>query len=144
MSIAAKLGITCYIVDPVSVDEAEPLARYSGHRLFTRVMLTHALNMKAVAKRFCAEKKTAIIEQITLLVIHLGTGNSLSMHRNGRMVDAVNPSEEGAFSMRPQRRPAPAAGGPLYLREQPEISRNSKKWSSATAVCSPIWAPRIS
>jgi butyrate kinase len=97
-SIAAKLGITCYIVDPVSVDEAEPLARYSGHLQFTRVMLTHALNMKAVAKRFCAEKKLPYGE-VTLLVIHLGTGNSLSLHRNGRMIDAVNPSEEGAFSM---------------------------------------------
>ncbi len=96
-SLAVKLGITCYIVDPVSVDEAEPLARYSGHPLFSRVMLTHALNMKAVAKRFCREKGL-IYPQVTLLVIHLGTGNSLSLHRNGRMIDAVNPSEEGAFS----------------------------------------------
>jgi len=96
-SLAAKLGITCYIVDPVSVDEAEPLARYSGHPLFSRVMLTHALNMKAVAKRYCREKGLAY-PQVTLLVIHLGTGNSLSLHKNGRMIDAVNPSEEGAFS----------------------------------------------
>jgi butyrate kinase len=36
---------------------------------------------------------------VTLLVIHLGTGNSISLHRNGRMIDAVNPSEEGPFSM---------------------------------------------
>jgi butyrate kinase len=97
-SLAAKLGIACYIVDPVSVDEAEPLARYSGHCLFSRVMLTHALNMKAVAKRFCGEKGLRY-DSVTLLVIHLGTGNSISLHRDGRMVDAVNPSEEGAFSM---------------------------------------------
>jgi len=97
-SLACKLGITCYIVDPVSVDEAEPLARYSGHRLFTRVMLTHALNMKAVAKRFCREQ-TLRYDAVTLLVIHLGTGNSLSLHKGGRMIDAVNPSEEGPFSM---------------------------------------------
>lgn len=97
-SLAAKLGITCYIVDPVSVDEAEPLARYSGHPLFKRVMLTHALNMKAVAKRFCAENKRRY-DELTLLIIHLGTGNSISLHRNGRMIDAVNPSEEGPFSM---------------------------------------------
>jgi butyrate kinase len=96
-SIAQKLDITCYIVDPVSVDEAEPLARYSGHRLFSRVMLTHALNMKAVAKRYCREKKLDY-KKVTLLVIHLGTGNSLSLHKGGRMIDAVNPAEEGAFS----------------------------------------------
>lgn len=97
-SLASKLGINCYIVDPVSVDEAEPLARYSGHSAFKRVMLTHALNLKAVAKRFCGEKGLRY-DGVTLLVIHLGTGNSISLHRNGRMVDAVNPSEEGAFSM---------------------------------------------
>lgn len=96
-SLAAKFGIPCYIVDPVSVDEAEPLARYTGHPLFSRVMLTHALNMKAVAKRFCRENGLTY-HQVTLLLIHLGTGNSLSLHKNGRMIDAVNPSEEGAFS----------------------------------------------
>jgi butyrate kinase len=97
-SLAARFGVMAYIVDPVSVDEAEPLARYSGHKRFTRVMLTHALNMKAVAKRYCAEKGWRY-DAVTLLVIHLGTGNSLSLHRGGRMIDAVNPSEEGAFSM---------------------------------------------
>ncbi len=119
-SIAAKLGITCYIVDPVSVDEAEPLARYSGHRLFTRVMLTHALNMKAVAKRFCREKGLAY-GQVTLLVIHLGTGNSLSLHRNGRMIDAVNPSEEGAFS-------ADRSGGLPILQVARYICENGVKY----------------
>lgn len=97
-SLGGKLGIPCYIVDPVSVDEAEPLARYSGHPQFSRVMLTHALNMKAVAKRFCREQGLRY-DAATLLVIHLGTGNSLSLHRGGRMIDAVNPSEEGPFSM---------------------------------------------
>jgi butyrate kinase len=119
-SIADKLGLTCYIVDPVSVDEAEPLARYSGHRLFSRVMLTHALNMKAVAKRFCAEQKLRY-EEVTLLVIHLGTGNSLSLHRNGRMVDAVNPSEEGPFSM-------DRSGGLPLLQVARHICENNLKF----------------
>jgi butyrate kinase len=119
-SIAAKLGISCYIVDPVSVDEAEPLARYSGHRLFSRVMLTHALNMKAVAKRFCRENKFDY-QQVTLLVIHLGTGNSLSIHRNGRMIDAVNPSEEGAFS-------ADRSGGLPILQVARHICENNLKY----------------
>ena len=97
-AVAQKAGVPCYIVDPVSVDEAEPVARYSGHRLFQRIMLTHALNMKAVAKRFAREKKKEY-RALTLIVIHLGTGVSLSLHRGGKMIDAVNPSEEGAFSM---------------------------------------------
>jgi butyrate kinase len=121
-SIAAKLGISCYIVDPVSVDEAEPLARYSGHRLFSRVMLTHALNMKAVAKRFCREKGLTY-QQVTLLVIHLGTGNSLSIHKNGRMIDAVNPSEEGAFS-------ADRSGGLPILQVARHICENNLSYKA--------------
>jgi len=97
-AIAQTVGITCYVVDPVSVDECQSLARYSGHRLFERVMLTHALNMRAVAKRHAKENRLDY-SRLTLIVIHLGTGVSLSLHCRGRMIDAVNPSEEGPFSM---------------------------------------------
>ena len=97
-SIASRAGIPCYIVDPVSVDELAPIARYTGHTLFERISLTHALNMKAVAKRHCKEKGLTYGFE-TLIVIHLGTGVSLSIHTGGRMVDIVNPSEEGAFSL---------------------------------------------
>lgn len=97
-SIAGRMGVPCFIVDPVSVDESQPLARYTGHRQFQRIMLTHALNMKAVAKRFAREQGKPY-DSLALLVIHLGTGVSLSIHSGGRMIDAVNPSEEGAFSM---------------------------------------------
>lgn len=97
-SIAERAGVPCYVVDPVSVDEFEPIARYSGHKLFEREMLTHALNMKAVAKRYAKENKLDYNKQ-TLIVVHLGTGTSVSIHKNGRMVDAINPSEEGCFSL---------------------------------------------
>jgi butyrate kinase len=98
LSIAQRAGISCFVVDPISVDELEPIARYSGHKLFERNMLSHALNMKAVAKRYARENHLDYRE-ITLIVIHLGTGISVSVHKNGRMVDAVNPTEEGAFSL---------------------------------------------
>ena len=95
--IAEKAGIKCYIVDPISIDEFTPLARYSGHILFERIMLSHALNMKAVCKRYAAEtgKKYS---GLNLLVIHLGTGISVSIHEKGIMTDSINPSEEGTFS----------------------------------------------
>jgi len=96
-SIAQKTGIPCYIVDPISVDEYEQLARYTGHKLFVRESFTHALNMKAVAKRFAKENKLDY-NNITIIVVHLGTGISASIHKNGRMVDAFNPTEEGCFS----------------------------------------------
>ena len=97
-SISRKAGVSCYVVDPISVDELESVARYSGHRLFERNMLSHALNMKAVAKRYARENHLNY-RKITLIVVHLGTGISISVHKNGRMVDAVNPTEEGAFSL---------------------------------------------
>jgi len=97
-SIASRVGIDCYTVDPVSVDEFDPVARYSGHKLFERVMLTHALNMKAVAKRYAREKKVKYVD-LNLIVVHLGTGISISLHQGGRMVDVMNPTEEGAFSL---------------------------------------------
>jgi len=97
-SIAKTIGITCFVVDPVSVDEFDPIARYTGHKLFKREMLTHALNMKAVAKRYAKEHNLDYYN-ITLIVIHLGTGISVSIHKNGRMVDAINPAEEGTFSL---------------------------------------------
>jgi len=105
-SIAKKAGITCYIVDPISVDEYEPIARLSGHKQFQRQCFTHALNMKAVTKRFASEKGVPY-ESLVLIVVHLGTGISLSIHKNGRMIDAVNPTDEGPFS------PDRAGGLPL-------------------------------
>lgn len=97
-SLAGRYHIPCYIVDPVSVDEMIPLARYSGHALFERVMLSHALNMKAVAKRYAGETGKDY-SAINLIVVHLGTGISVSVHHKGKMIDAVNPTEEGPFSM---------------------------------------------
>jgi len=96
-SIAKKAGIDCYIVDPISVDELDPIARLSGHKLFERIMLSHALNMKAVAKRF-AKEKSLDYKKLNLIVIHLGTGISISIHSGGKMVDGINSSEEGCFS----------------------------------------------
>lgn len=96
-SIAKKAGVKCFIVDPISVDEFIPVARYSGHKLFQRIMLSHALNMKAVCKRYSKEKKLDY-NKLNLLVIHLGTGISVSIHEKGKMIDSINSSEEGTFS----------------------------------------------
>jgi len=95
--IASGLGIPAFIVDPVSVDEWEPVARLSGLEGLDRECLSHALNTKAVAKRFARENNRKYNE-LRLIVAHLGSGISVSAHLNGRMVDVTNPMEEGAFS----------------------------------------------
>ena len=95
--IADKAGVTAYVVDPVSVDEWNEVARLSGSVLLERQALSHALNSKAVAKRYAREQGKAY-ESLRLIVAHLGSGISVSAHEDGRMVDVTNSREEGAFS----------------------------------------------
>ncbi len=95
--IAGRAGCPAYVVDPVSVDEWEPVARLSGLAGLDRECLSHALNTKAVAKRHARENDKSYNE-LRLIVAHLGSGVSVSAHRDGRMVDVCNPREEGPFS----------------------------------------------
>ena len=95
--IAQKAGIEAYVVDPVSVDEWPECARLSGLALLERQCLSHALNSKAVAKRYGRERGERY-ESLRLIVVHLGSGISVSAHDNGFMVDVTNSREEGAFS----------------------------------------------
>lgn len=96
-AIADEHGCPAFIVDPVSVDELEPVARVSGLAGVERKSLCHALNMKAVARRHAAACGRQL-ETLRLVVAHLGTGTSLSAQRDGRLVDVVNPQDEGPFS----------------------------------------------
>ena len=96
-AIAQKAGVPAYVVDPVSVDEWPECARLSGSALLERQCLSHALNSKAVAKRYAREQRRAY-DLLRLIVAHLGSGISVSAHEAGRMVDVTNSREEGAFS----------------------------------------------
>lgn len=96
-NLAKQANAPAFIVDPVSVDEWPEHARLSGSALLARQCLSHALNSKAVAKRFAREHGKAY-ESLRLVVAHLGSGISVSAHENGRMVDVTNSREEGAFS----------------------------------------------
>lgn len=95
--LADEAGCPAFIVDPVSVDEWDDVARLSGLAGLDRVCLSHALNTKAVAKRYATEVGRAY-DELRLVVAHLGSGVSVSAHRGGRMVDVNNPREEGPFS----------------------------------------------
>ena len=84
--IGSALHIPSYIVDPPVVDELAPLARYSGHPLITRRSIFHALNQKAVAKRYAKEIGKPY-ESLNLIVCHMGGGVSVGAHVNGALVD---------------------------------------------------------
>ena len=96
--IGDTLGIPAFIVDPVVVDELSDVARYSGVPELPRRSVFHALNQKAVAKRYAKEigKK---YEELNLIVVHMGGGTSVGAHKNGKIVDVNNALDgEGAFS----------------------------------------------
>ncbi len=96
-AVAADHGCPAFVVDPVSVDELWPVARLTGLAGVERRSFSHALNMRAVARNH-ARAVGRRLEDLSLLVIHLGTGVSLSAQRGGRMVEVVNPQDEGPFA----------------------------------------------
>lgn len=97
-SIAKGLNIPAFIVDPVVVDEMEDVARISGIPEIERKCIFHALNQKAVAKRYAKENGKKY-EDINLIVAHMGGGVSVGAHKNGRIIDVNNALDgEGPFS----------------------------------------------
>ena len=96
--IADEIGVPSYIVDPVVVDELMPVARYSGVPELPRTSVFHALNQKAVAKRYAKETGKPY-EELRLIVVHMGGGVSVGAHINGKIVDVFNALDgDGAFS----------------------------------------------
>lgn len=96
--IGKSLNIPAFIVDPVVVDEMDEVARISGMPEIERKSKFHALNQKAVAKRYAKESEKAY-EELNLIVTHMGGGVSVGAHRKGRVVDVNNALDgEGPFS----------------------------------------------
>jgi butyrate kinase len=87
--IAAELGIEAFIADPVVVDELSDVARVTGNALFRRRSIFHALNQKAVARRWCRERGRSY-EEVVLIVAHMGGGCTVGLHSRGRVVDVNN------------------------------------------------------
>lgn len=96
-SIADTAGVKAYIVDPVAVDEFDDVARISGMPEIERRSLVHALNVRAIAHRV-AKEKDCHIDDLNLVVAHLGGGISVVPMRKGKMIDANNANEMGPFS----------------------------------------------
>ncbi len=106
--IAESIGKQAYIVDPVVVDEMEEIARLSGIPELPRKSIFHALNQKAVAKKY-ARENSRNYEEISVIVAHMGGGVSVGAHKNGKIVDVNNALDgDGAFS--PERSGGVPAG----------------------------------
>jgi butyrate kinase len=97
LAVAEVHGCPALVVDPVAVDELDPVARVTGLPGVERRSFSHALNIRAVARRHAAAVGRPLAA-LRLVVAHLGTGISLAALREGRMVDVVNPQDEGPMS----------------------------------------------
>ena len=96
--IANEVGIRSFIVDPVVVDELQDVARISGIPELPRRSIFHALNQKAVAKRYAKENGSKY-DDLNLVVVHMGGGVSVAAHRGGLVVDVNNTLDgDGPFS----------------------------------------------
>lgn len=98
-NLASSLpGCRAFIADPGVVDELEDIARITGSPLMYKITIWHALNQKAIARRFAKEQGTTY-EDLDLIICHLGGGISVAAHRHGRAIDANNALDgEGPFS----------------------------------------------
>ena len=98
---AGKFGVFAYVVDPVTVDEFQDVARLSGVKWCQRKSRAHALNIKAVVRR--AAKELAIdTADGRFVVAHLGGGISIAAVEAGRIID-VNDALHGMGPYSPER-----------------------------------------
>ncbi|MBU2557494.1 MAG: butyrate kinase [Bacteroidetes bacterium] len=92
--MATEIGIKAYMADPVVVDELSDLARITGHPLFVRKSIFHALSHKFFARRY-AKTINRKYEDLNLIVAHVGLGGiSVGAHQKGQVVD-VNQAFDG-------------------------------------------------
>jgi butyrate kinase len=100
--IARQMGdeqdIPSFIVDPTVVDELETHSRYTGNPEFPKVVVWHALNQKAVARRYAASVGKKYTD-MNLIIVHMGGGLSVGAHKKGKCVDVNNCLDgDGPFS----------------------------------------------
>lgn len=98
---AKNYNIEAVITDPVVVDELCTQAQYTGIKNVRRTSIFHALNQKAVARKYAASVNMNY-EDLNLIVIHMGGGITVGAHHLGRVID-VNNGLNGDGPMSPTR-----------------------------------------
>lgn len=86
--IKAGMAPDCkaYIPDPPMADEMTPEAKVGGLPEFPRRPLFHALNSRAMCRRY-ARSVGKRYEDLTIIVAHMGGGSSVTLHVGGNVID---------------------------------------------------------
>lgn len=140
-SIGDQIGVPSFVVDPVSVDELMPKARISGISDLERPSWFHALNHKAVA-RWAAERIGKKYEESSLIIAHLGSGNSVVAHKNGQMIDGSGGRTNGPFLRSGAADFLPTPWWSCAIPENTPVKRWWPK-SAAPAACMTTWAQKM-
>lgn len=100
-ALAQQTGCPALIADPEVVDERMEIAKLTGLPEVQRKSIFHALNSKAVGRKY-AESLGRKYEEMNLIIAHLGGGISVSAHRRGQAID-VNDALNGDGPFSPER-----------------------------------------
>lgn len=99
--IASLCHVKAYIADPIVVDELNDITKITGIKQIRRRSIFHALNQKAMARRY-ADDIGRPYEELNLIVAHLGGGISIGAHQKGRVIDCNN-ALDGEGPITPER-----------------------------------------
>ena len=94
--IAEEKNINAYIYDAVTSGELSEVAEITGLKEIKRRSFSHILNSRAMAYKY-AEDIGRKYEDLNLIVAHLGSGVSMSVHKKGHVIDTLG-DHDGQFS----------------------------------------------
>ena len=129
--LADELGCKAFIADPGVVDELDEIDRVTGSPLMPRTTTWHALNQRAIGRRFAAEQSELRgehlkYEDFNLIICHLGGGISIGAHKGGKAIDVNNAFDgEGPFS--PERAGSLPSGSLIDLCFSGRYSKDELK-----------------
>ena len=131
-SLASEIpDCPAFIADPGVVDEIDERARITGSPLLPRITTWHALNQRAIARRYArqlSEKEGRKIKykDLDLIICHLGGGISVGAHKGGKCIDVNNAFDgEGPFS--PERAGSLPSGALIDLCYSGRYTREELK-----------------
>ena len=87
--IADEAHCQAYVADPPMADEMLPECRIGGLPEFPRRAFFHALNSRATVRRYLRDHGHGT-NDITAIVAHMGGGITVTLHRNGQVIDTNN------------------------------------------------------